>query len=280
MVSLGVNKLNLELFDLSAERKRCTLLELHRRLQPISLLVADHLGRVVFGHSWIRESHEERVEIQQLDLSEAEAWLLNFTLLNSFGLAELFEQLNVWRHLSSLMTRQELRKKIRLPFPLDDEIQPLLPALFSGALRRNLEEDDIVWQVLFRILKREQAEWPSWSRLFSQARFSRSRQIALMDALEEVLFRDKVPIADLVDHLSPIGDIAADRAEEIWGRLFRLRYPQTADLEDRWAAQVKDLGLPAGFSLKHAPFFESRQVDLAARFADFAAFAQFWKNRS
>ncbi len=276
-----VECLDLGCFELSAPSKRESLLNLHRRLHPVSLLVCDSSDRVVFGHVWLRNCPKDQVLcVQCADLLESDAWLLSYHLLESFQQVSLYEQLKLWSSVSGLIPLTELRRHISLPFSLSEEVQSFLPDLFESPLLENLERDEMVWQVLFRILVRDRSEWPGWSRLFAMAQFSRSRQIALLDVVEEIVFRDKCSVDHIVDRLSGQTEKSADRGELIWNSLFGLRYPKTEELEARWLRQVEGLGLPQGFTIRHAPFFESEDVNLSARFADFTRFSEFWKGRA
>lgn len=272
-------------YELCPPGKRESLLELHRRLQPLSLLVCDMEGRLVFGQEWLRELRRlgkglEEAAAQYLPLREVQAWLLSYRLLDSFHLAGLYEQLNLWRHVSLLLPPDELRKELSLPFPLHENIRHRLEELFAGPLKENLERDELVWQVLFRIMERSMSEWPAWSRLFAISRFSRSRQVALMDAVEEIQFREKQPLQEIIDRLSRDLEESSARGETLWERVYRLRYPRTAEMEASWNRRVKDLDLPVGVSLRHVPFFESGQVELNARFGDFEKFLSYWRGKT
>jgi len=277
---MNITALDLGRYDLCPAAKKESLVSLHHRLRPASLLICDSDFFVVFGHAWLRECrHDALVEVQCLELTELDAWLLSYHLLDSFELASLYEQLNVWRNIGHLLSIDDLRHRIALPFTLDEDVQIRLPDLFSGPLAGNLERDEIVWQVLFRILVRESSDWPAWSRLFSMARFSRSRQIALMDALEDIMFRDKCSLHEVLEELPEAMGTAVNAGELIWEKIYRLRYPKTVEMEASWRRQVNDLGLPPGFTVKHAPFFESQQVEMTARFADFSQLLSFWDRK-
>ncbi len=283
METKSFQDLDLTRFELCAPAKSEALVRLHARLQPLSLLVCDERGRLIFGHEWLRtlpiQARRSPLPVQSLTVDETEAWLLAYRLLDSFQLVGLFEQLKLWHQLSSSLSLDELRRLLALPFPMSAQVQAALPELFSSPLLANLERDEIVWQVLFRLLERDRDEWPAWSRLFALTRFSRSRQIALLEALEDIVFRERCPLDEIVGSLSELSDQAGDRAERIWTSVFARRYPQTANLEERWAKRLGELGLPDGFSLRHSPFFESERVDLNAQFADMEAFLAFWDER-
>jgi len=277
-------RLDSENFELCPPGKREQLLSLHRRLLPVSLLICDQEGRLVFGHEWLRELHRsgsslDSVPVQCLSLTEVEGWLTAYRLLDSFQLAGLYEQLNLWRNVGRLLSAAELRKQLSLPFPLHESVREGLSDLFAGPLRENLERDELVWQALFRIMGRDRSEWPAWSLLYSLSRFSRSRQIAMLDILEEIQFRDKRPLGEIVDELSRDLDDRDVPGDILWNRAYAMRYPRCDEMEALWHRQVKALGLPPGVSLRHVPFFESRHVDLNARFPDFEQFLSFWNRK-
>jgi hypothetical protein len=98
-----------------------------------------------------------------------------------------------------------------------------------------------------------------------------------MDALEEIVFRDKGPLGELVERLAGETSPGPDRAEAIWSQVYAWRYPQTCELEDVWHRQLKDLHLPVEIKLRHAPFFESDRLELSAQFVNFQHFLDFWK---
>jgi hypothetical protein len=279
-VTKPIDGLDLGRYELASPCKTARLLDLHRSLLPLSLVVSDAGGRVVFGHAWLRQDGASMVgkDAQCLALTEAEAWLLAYRMLDSFQLAGLYEQLALWCQLAKLLSPEELRRQVSFPFSLQEDIAGSLPNLFACApLRELLEQDALVWQSLFRILVRDRGEWPAWGRFFSLARFSRSRQIALMDALEEIVFRDKGPLGELVERLAGETSPGPDRAEAIWSQVYAWRYPQTCELEDVWHRQLKDLHLPVEIKLRHAPFFESDRLELSAQFVNFQHFLDFWK---
>lgn len=266
----SLEALDLSLFELTSAAGQAGLLSLHQRLLPVSLIVCDLSGRVIFGHVMLRAQKDKgipcrRCTVQVIEVSEAEAWLLSYRMLDAFQMAGLYEQLNLWLHLAEMLSLDELRRLAVLPFGLSESIQSRLPNLFCSPLAANLERDELVWQVLFRLLERDQSEWPAWSRLFALAHFSRSRQIAVVEALEEIVFRDKCPLMQVVGALEEQTSPGAERAEAVWRWIHGRRYPQVTAMEETWRSQVALLGLPAHVSVRHAPFFESDKIDLAVQ---------------
>jgi hypothetical protein len=108
--------------------------------------------------------------------------------------------------------------------------------------------------------------------LFEELPFSASMQEELIDVVVEIARRDKLTPAQVLEGerekelRRALNRPARQRAQDLRGHLQTRRAPRLGARKERFAREVKELGLPAGIRLVPPPFFEGPQWRLECTF--------------
>jgi hypothetical protein len=103
-------------------------------------------------------------------------------------------------------------------------------------------------------------------RIFKNARLSSSLQRKFFDLVEDLAAMAGVELKEILNRpelrvaLETKGLSQFQKGEKIFELLYKWRNPRLAQVEEKFSANKKRLGLPGSVRLSHDPFFESRQL--------------------
>ena len=103
-------------------------------------------------------------------------------------------------------------------------------------------------------------------RIFKNARLSSSLQRKFFDLVEDLAAMAGVELKEILNRpelrvaLETKGLSQFQKGEKIFELLYKWRNPRLSQVEEKFSANKKRLGLPGSVRLSHDPFFESRQL--------------------
>jgi hypothetical protein len=104
---------------------------------------------------------------------------------------------------------------------------------------------------------------------FSKISFTSSHQQKILEIVEEIVFRDKVPLEGIFEKLGIWSSMEEEKPQKyIIDNLFKYRYPAYIEAEEKWQREIKHLNLPDKMKVIHSPFFEKRQLELTIQLQD------------
>lgn len=268
-------KLNLinpdEFFRLSFPLRPKTYNVLKTRFPGFPVLIVNKSKIIIFGLDFFYYL-KKRVAIHpvlQLNISDKEALILNFNLKNKiFGL-NLYEKLVFLKKIKSLADREELYKRTDLDLPINQELLNRLDIITGKELKKVLIKERITLKSALRISQFEKEDRKSLVGLFEDITFTSSHQVQLLDMVEEIKFKDKSSIGQILDRAG-IDKLAVQEKPQksILSKLFKLRYPKVSEKESQWNSEIRQMNLPSNFKVLHYPFFEKNQVELRITVSD------------
>jgi ParB-like chromosome segregation protein Spo0J len=169
---------------------------------------------------------------------------------------------------------------------LIDEFMPLLDLERSNTLfnrylgLHNLEEvilDSLATgrvneRIAFALAKQEQGDRLAYFRLFEELPFSVSVQEELVETVEEIARKENLTPEEVLSskEVRALRQTskrqARQRAQEIRKHLQARRNPRLTSRRERFAREVRDLGLPSGVRLVPPPYFEGPKWILECSF--------------
>lgn len=100
-------------------------------------------------------------------------------------------------------------------------------------------------------------------QLCDQLRATVSLRRELAEMVRDLVKRDGMSEVELLRHIEAEG---VTELEELRQRLKKLRYPNLAVAEEKFAAAKKKLRLPEAIHLHPSPFFEKKELKLEMKF--------------
>jgi len=241
----------------------------------IPLLVIDEARRVVSGHDYrllLRMRGESRVRALQVELPLEEGLLLNFSIMDRlFGL-NLYEKLLFVKKLSPLLPPAEIQRRADLGFHLGDSLLRRLDMLLSAPFRSCLASGRLGLKTALKLAAEEKGDREAQLGVFQACGFSESQQWQVVQALDELAFKKKKPIAALLKSASLLSLLEGEMPQRrFMDALNARRYPLLSRMEKEWREwRGKALG-PGIVSVDHAPLFASQEIQVTLAVKDRAA---------
>jgi len=238
----------------------------------LPLLVIDGQRRVLCGHDYLlllRQRGTARAGALRLDLPPVECLALNYNVLDRlFGL-NLYEKLLFVKKISPLLPDAEVLRRAHLGFPLNDELRRRLDVLLSEPFRLCLAAGRIGLKTALKLAGQPEADRLVQLQVLRSCGFSESQQWQMAQVLEEIAFREKKPIAEVL----AAGDLPGLLAGEMPQKKFldalgELRYPALSRREREWEAWRKKTVPVRGVSVIHAPLFAREEIQVTLTVKD------------
>lgn len=240
--------------------------QLNKRLQGLPLLVINEDHEIIFGidyYSFLQAAGVSSTEVLVLSITEKEGLFLNYNLKEQYTGVNLYEKLLFVQKILPLAQRQEIYSHTSLDIAIEPDLEKKLAGLLSPVFQEVLTSEHITLKAALWLCNFEPLYQPQVIDLFQRVAFTSSQQLKFLEMLEEVLFRDKCPIAEIWAKLDINSFLELEKPQKaIMEALFCYRYPRYAETETEWQNTIKKLALPGHMQISHAPFFDKQSVDL------------------
>jgi len=215
---------------------------------------------------------EQEVTVLQGDFTGSQALILAFNLRQKLWGFNLYEKLVFIHKALSLMDREEIYRRTALDLPITPELIDKLPLLLGKEFQAALMAGRLTLKTALRLADFSPADRPCIIDLFYRLPFTASQQLKIVDMVEEIVFRDQLPLADIVKELNIGADDGPPATpDKIMETVFRRRFPIFQEKEREWQAGIKALKLPPHYKVSHYPFFEREEILFQAQLPDIRA---------
>lgn len=251
-------------FPADPERRRAQV----QRFAHLPFIIVDADSVVLFGsdfYRFFRAKNVEAVNVLQADLPAKEALFISVNLQQAlFGL-NLYEKLMFLRRIMPLADIPEIYRETDLDMNINPELTGKLAYLGGEAFKDILVQDKINLKTALRICAAAAADRSLLISLFEQVPFTSSQARQILEMIEEICFRDKIPVSAVFEKINLKNLLLPERPQKgIIGAVFKERYPLYTGEEQKWQREIKELDLPPHFKVSHSPFFEHPQIELHA----------------
>lgn len=225
---------------------------------------------IIFGidaYHFLKSQGDKETFVLETQISLKDGLFLNYNLKENFFGLNRFEKLIFLKKILPYSNPSEIHQRTHLDMTVDRELIESLESLTSEDLKTVLIQDRLNLKSAIRILKLSGPDRISIIGLFERFSFSVSHQQVLLDMLEEILFRDKTSIEHVFNQ-AKIDRLFENKKpqKEIMKAIFSLRFPSYSETEENWETWVKNLKLPRNIQIRHADFFEKRELQLTLLF--------------
>jgi hypothetical protein len=239
-----------------------------QRFAQLPLIIVDTDCVILFGSDFYRLFRAKKIEavnVLQADIPAKEALFINFNLHKAlFGL-NLYEKLIFVQRIVPLAPIREIYRKTGLDININPELLEKLACLCGKTFKKILIQDKINLKTALRICAAAQEDRTPLASLFEQVSFTSSQAQQILEMLEEICFRDKIPVYTVFEKINLKDLLLPERPQKtIIDALFKLRCPLYTNEEQAWQREIKQLNLPPHIQVSHSPFFEHQQIQLRA----------------
>ncbi len=144
----------------------------------------------------------------------------------------------------------------------------LLLAGMEDEVKRFVVEEEVSRSNIRRLAAFSANDRKAFLSLVSPLKLGENRLREVLTFLEEIAGRDQVTVEavigrpDIQSILCQKEMTPSQRTEKVKTLLTRFRYPRMHQLEERFEAKRKELNLPIGLTLRHAPYFEGKGLKI------------------
>lgn len=243
------------------------LFKMHEKKFPgIPPFVLNKKNELVSGldcFSYIKEIRVKNLTVIKTDLNDNEALFLGFNQRSILKEFNMFEKISFIKKIIKYSAVNEIYDRTGINISIDHKLLKNLDLLLKNEFEELLIKNGITVKTALKLCEMKKEDREILIGLFSDIPMSSSRQKNLRDLIEDILFRDKCRVKDVLEKTSLKDGKKDDFNIDIFFReLFRIRYPQYSKYEDLWAVEVKNLSLPPGWKITHSDFFEKEDVEL------------------
>jgi hypothetical protein len=169
----------------------------------------------------------------------------------------------------SLADETELYQKTDLDITINTELLEKMDLLLSTAFRDALINEHISLKSGLKLCDFLPEDSDVLLELFGRVPFSNSHQLKILEMTEEILFRDKCVLEDIFEKLGIWQYLEMEKPQKkIIDELFKYRYPNYIEAEEKWQEEIKNLHIPDTMKVTHYPFFEKKQMELTIQLQD------------
>ncbi len=248
---------------------------LREKLRPMPLIVIDGDNCIVFGidyYDLLKSRGVSDVQVFQANLTPLDGLVLNYNLKDKYTGLNLYEKLVFIKKLLSLTPQpktEEIYQRTDLDIAINRRLTEKLDSLLSDEFAEVLKEEKIPLKTGLKLHDFLPPDRTSLLELFSQAPFTSSQQLKIMEMTEELVFKEKRPLAEIFEALALPSYLESPKPQKkIIDAIFVYRNPLYAEQENKWEQDVETLKLPGNFRVTHYPFFEKRQMELTVQVRD------------
>lgn len=248
--------------------------ELREKLPHFPLIILDSSGEVVFGIDYLeylRTQDVTEVDVFKTEVTPKEALILNYNLKDKLTGLNLYEKLIFIQKIRPLAELSYVYGKTELDINVKPRLVKHLDLLLGPEFRGGLQAEAFSLKAALQLCGFEPGDRELLITLFSSVPFSSSHQLKILEMTEEILFRDKCPLAEVFAKLDINGFLEPRSMEtekpqkKIIDTLFTFRNPAYVKSEASWAEEIKRLGAPGHIKITHFPFFEKRDMEVTVR---------------
>lgn len=262
-------------FPLRPERYK----ELRKTLPGFPAIIVNTAGEMVFGldyYHYLQSKGEMAADVLRLDISDKDALILAYNLKDKLTDVNLYEKLVFIKKATAAVTGDgmamalaEIYGRTALDITVNRELLEKLGLLLSNGFRNCLMEEAVSLKSALKLCDFLAADRGQLIELFTAVPFSSSHQLKILEMAEEILFREKCPLADVFEKLELRSYMDMEKPQKkIIDALFRYRNPVYTAGETAWEEEIKNLNLPAHIKVTHYPFFEKRDLELTIQLKD------------
>jgi hypothetical protein len=246
--------------------------ELERKISPLPLLVINPTGEIVFGHDffeYLKNRDSGEIEAMSVQTGHAESLVLNFNLKTKYTGVNTYEKLVFIKKILPLLEPKDIYRDTDLDIGIDRQLTGKLDRLLGEEFKNVWVSDMITLKCGLKLCDFLPGDRGVLLDLFSSVGFSNSHQLRILEMSEEIVFRDKCPLADVFKRLDTESLLENDKPQKsIVDAVFRFRNPLYMAEEEKWQKDLKALKLPPGMQVAHFPFFEKKQLSLTVSLRD------------
>lgn len=212
----------------------------------------------------------------KIDISPPEDLILGFNLHQHFFGSNLYEKLVFLQRILPLVSPREILHRTNLGIPIGKELTENIDQCLQEEFKSLLISGGITLKSLLQLISFSPEGRESLIHLFEKAPFTASQQFQILEMVEEICFREKVPVQSVFEQLQIPGLLKEDRPQgSVVQALAKHRFPQVSEMEKQWKEQLAAFKLPSHFNAVHSPNFDREQVDLTIRFRSQKEFFDF-----
>ena len=247
----------------------------------LPMVVVDSTGVIMAGHEFYRLFQSrglEEITVLRAKLSKAEALCLNFNVSNPLFTLNLLEKLRFTQRILTELDARDVYHHVNLDLNINRQLQSHLNILLSDEFQYLLMQDRVNLKTALRICDLEAADRIAVIGLFQQIAFTSSQCLHILEMLEEICFRDKTPVRQVLETID-IESVKLDKKPQpaVLDALAKHRYPMYSQAEEEWQERIEALNLPGNMKVRHAPFFEKKNIEVTTLFEDFGQLERFSK---
>ena len=247
-------------------------LELGEKFAPLPLLIINRQNEIVSGIDFFRYLESQSISeipVVQIDVPDKDALFLAYNWKDRFTGLNLYEKLVFIKRIIPLAEPPEIYARTGLDISINPDLLKKLDMLLSTVFRDALIAEHIDIKTGLKLCEFRPDDCETVLRLFVREPFSSSHRLKILEMAEEIIFRDKCPLADIFEKLRIDEALETERPQKkIIDALFTYRYPVYTEAEENWQKEIKSLNLPDNVRVTHFPFFEKKQVEVTLQVKD------------
>lgn len=260
-------------FDILWAADRELRQEQAKKYAALPMIVIGENNSILGGHEFYRlfqAQGAERVTVLAGEISRAEALCLNFNISNALFSLNLLEKLRFTQRALTVLNPQDIYRRVDLALNINKNLRARLDILLGEEFRHVLSHDLVNLKTALRICDLEYGDRKAIINLFEQIPFTSSQCLHILEMLEEISFRDKMPIEEIVKQIG-LGTLLKEKRPQpsVLDALAKRRYPMYSQAEAEWKTRVKSLNLPGNVKVSHAPFFEKKNIEVTTSLENF-----------
>jgi hypothetical protein len=244
--------------------------QIMKKISPLPAIIINSKNSLIHGIDifyYHKAINRISVEALKIDILPEDALVLNYNLKEKLFGINLYEKLLFMKKMRPYINPDKLQKKTKLNIPINPELLSKLDLLCSNDYKNVLIDEKICLQAALKICQFKKKEQKVLLKIFQKISFSISQQLKLIEMVEELIFRDKCAIQDIMNKVKINRFLDQEKPQKkVLSQIFELRYPLYTKMEKEWQEEVKKLKLPNQVSIFHAPFFEKKEIELRAKF--------------
>lgn len=248
--------------------------ELHNQIKmkftDFPFIIINRNNSIIFGIDsffYFKEKNLTDLDVFQTDLNEKDALILNYNLKDKlFGLNQ-YEKLIFIKKIFSYAESKEIYKRTSLDININQELIEKLDVILSNEFKDILIKNGVNLKAALKLCNLEKNNRKYLLYLFMRVPFSNSHQLQIIEMTEEILFREKTSIKEILSKLDLKKYYNLEKPQKrILDDIFRYRYPLYSKNRENWKRNIKKLKLPSNIKISYHPFFEKKQTELKVSF--------------
>lgn len=246
--------------------------ELSQKLSPLPLMIVNRSNEIIFGsdyYEFLKTTHANTTRVMIMDIDDQQGLVMAFNLKSYFTGANLYEKLLFIRQVIPFLPPQEIYQKTSLDITIDQRLTSKLDVLVTPGFQEILSQERITLKSALKLCDLAGEDRGALLGLFSRVPFSSSHQQQILEITEELLFREKCPLAEIFTRLDIHLYLENEKPQKtILDILSRFRHPVSNEAEEQWQKELASLDLPPHIRITHYPFFEKKELELTIRLTD------------